>query len=53
MLKHLGATIQSETPVDTSDYREKLTKVSVWSEEDLKIFEESKKAFESPTPQQW
>lgn len=53
ILKELGVIIQPEKKVNLSDLRKKLANVSVWSDEDLKVFEESKTAFESLKPQQW
>ena len=53
ILKELGVIIQSEKHINISDYRKKLANISVWSDDDLKIFEESSKAFENLKPQQW
>ncbi|PYF68827.1 hypothetical protein [Pedobacter nutrimenti] len=53
ILKELGVIIQTEKKVNVSSYRKKLTNISVWSDEDLKMFEESTTAFESLKPQQW
>jgi hypothetical protein len=53
ILKGLGVTIQEDAKSNNSAYKQKLTKVSTWSDDDLKVFEESKKAFENLKPQQW
>ena len=53
MLKDMGVTIQQAGKKDISGYKQKLTQVSVWSDDDLKVFEESKKAFEDLKPQKW
>lgn len=53
ILKELGVIIQPEKKVNLSDLRKKLANISVWSDEDLKVFEESKTAFENLKPQQW
>lgn len=53
ILKGLGVTIQQENSTNTAIYKEKLTKVSTWQEDDLKFLEETKKAFENLKPQQW
>lgn len=45
ILKELGVTIQPEKQGKKSGFRTNLADVSVWSDEDLKIFEESKSAF--------
>ncbi|WP_256010252.1 hypothetical protein [Desertivirga xinjiangensis] len=53
ILKELGVIIQPDKKVNLSDVRKKLANVSVWSDDDLKVFEESKTAFENLKPQQW
>lgn len=51
ILRELGVIIQpSENTKTVSDLRKKLANVSVWSEDDLSVFEESKKAFENLKP---
>ncbi|MES2277740.1 MAG: hypothetical protein V4592_17065 [Bacteroidota bacterium] len=52
ILKGLGVTIQAESHIQPSDYKQKLTSVSTWTEDDLKVFEENK-AFENLKPEQW
>ena len=53
ILKGLGVTIEQETRFTNPSYTEKLKKVSVWSEDDVKSFENGKKAFESLKPYKW
>ena len=53
ILKGLGVIIQPPSRVNTSTYKEKILKISAWTEDDLKAFEESKGAFENFKPQQW
>ena len=53
ILKGLGVTIQQTGKTNVSAYKEKLANVSTWTDDDLKVFEESKKAFENLKPQQW
>jgi hypothetical protein len=53
ILKGLGVTIQKESQISTSDYKQRLASVSTWTDDDLKVFEESKKAFEDLKPEQW
>ena len=53
ILKGLGVTIQHESKSTPSAYKQKLTKVTTWADEDLSVFKESKKAFENLKPQQW
>jgi len=52
ILKGLGVTIQ-EKHLDPSAYKDKLTKVSTWSEEDMRSFDEAKAAFNNLKPEQW
>lgn len=52
LLKELGVTIQQEK-MDMEAYRKDLAKVSTWSEEDLKVFEENTKSFNSINPPKW
>jgi len=53
ILESLGVTIQPTGKKGISSYKQKLTKVSTWTNEDLKVFEEGKKAFENLKPEQW
>ena len=48
----LGVTFQQNTHKSTSSYKEKLVKISTWSEAGPKLLEEGKKAFENLTPQE-
>ncbi|WPU97203.1 hypothetical protein SNE26_14340 [Mucilaginibacter sp. cycad4] len=50
ILKELGVTIQQGVKSQASSYKKKISQVSTWTEEDLKVFDESKKAFESLLP---
>lgn len=52
LLKELGVTIQQEK-MDMEAYRKDLAKVSTWSEEDLKVFDENTKSFNSINPPKW
>lgn len=57
LLKELGVTIEMEKmepkEMDMEAYKEKILKIGVWSDEDLKSFEEATKDFNSVTPAQW
>ena len=53
ILEELGVTIQQPQKGMSSEYKEKIAKISVWSDEDLKIFDESRKAFNSLKPAEW
>lgn len=45
ILREPGVIIQPEKQISTSDFKKKLAGVSIWSDEDLKAFEESKNCF--------
>ena len=51
ILSGLGVTIQQDNHL--SQYKQKLASVSTWTDEDLKVFEESKKALNNFKPEQW
>ncbi|GAC1305804.1 MAG: hypothetical protein NVSMB24_15260 [Mucilaginibacter sp.] len=53
MLKKLGVTIQQPGKTNISAYKQKIAKISVWTDDDLRVFEERKTAFDSFKPQQW
>lgn len=53
ILKELGVTIENATKPDSTSYKEKLTKVSNWSEDDVKVFEKAKSAFDNLKTQEW
>ncbi|MEX8548083.1 MAG: hypothetical protein V5804_10830 [Mucilaginibacter sp.] len=52
LLKELGVTIEQEK-MDMEAYRKDLAQVSTWSEEDLKVFEENTRHFDSINPPKW
>jgi hypothetical protein len=45
LLKELGVIIISESKADIAARKERLLNVSVWTEEDLKVFDENKRVF--------
>ena len=53
ILEGLGVTIQQTGKSALSNYKQKLANVSTWTDDDLKVFEEGKKAFENLNPEQW
>jgi hypothetical protein len=53
ILKGLGVTIQEAGKTNLSAYKQKIAKVSVWTDDDLKVFEENRKAFENFKPLEW
>ncbi|MBC7400708.1 MAG: hypothetical protein H7289_12260 [Mucilaginibacter sp.] len=52
MLKDMGVTIQQESHITTSAYKQKIAAISSWSENDIKAFDEGKKAFDGLKTQQ-
>jgi hypothetical protein len=53
MLRDMGVTIQQTTKLNLKTYKEKIADVSTWTDNDLKVFDETKGAFENLKPQQW
>lgn len=54
LLKELGVVFQSPSKKKTaSDVKSKLANISVWSDEDVQVFEEGKQVFDKLTPPQW
>ncbi len=53
LLEELGVTIKSSSKSDITTYKQTLANIPVWTDEDLKVFEESKRAFEDLKPPQW
>lgn len=51
ILRGLGVTIQEKHV--TKGYKEKISKVTIWSDEDLKSFDDAKKSFNSLKTEQW
>ncbi|WEA02916.1 hypothetical protein [Mucilaginibacter sp. SJ] len=49
ILRGLGITIQQENKPQPSSYKKKISQVSIWTDEDLKAFDEGKNAFENFT----
>ena len=52
-LKDLGVTIQTKSKINAAEYKKKLAGISVWDENELKLMEEARNAFNSLKPQQW
>lgn len=51
ILRGLGVTIQEKQV--TKSYKEKIAKVTIWNDEDLKSFDDAKKSFNSLKIEQW
>jgi cysteine synthase len=52
ILKGLGVTIH-EKHFSSTSYKDKIQHVSVWTDDDLKPFDNAKNSFESLNPAQW
>jgi hypothetical protein len=52
-LKSMGVLFDSSKVLDMDAYRAKIAKISAWSDDDLKVFEENRKAFDNFKPQEW
>ena len=53
ILHSLGVDIQGLKPAIKGDYKQKLIKVSTWSDEDLKPIEDSRKQFGNFNAEEW
>jgi len=53
VLQGLGINIPGAPAMPRKDYKKKISQVSVWSEEDIKVLEEGKNAFNSLKAEQW
>lgn len=53
ILKELGVIIENATKSDSTSYKERLTKVFNWSEDDVMVFEQAKRAFDNLKTQEW
>lgn len=53
ILKELGVIIQTGNNSNILDYKRKLTKVSIWSNEDFLAVKEGRESFEKLKPQKW
>jgi hypothetical protein len=53
VLKELGVTIQELPKKNLSAYKQKIAKIPVWADEDIKPIEEARKGFECFKPIEW
>lgn len=53
LLRELGVTIQAETEAKGLTYKEKIARVSSWTDEDIKAIEDAQKSFGTLKPLQW
>jgi hypothetical protein len=52
-LKSMGVLVDSPRLLNMAAYREKIAKISAWSDDDLSVFDENRKAFDNFKPQEW
>ena len=45
ILRGVGVIIQDKKVADNLSYQDKITKISVWEDEDIKSFDEAKNSF--------
>jgi len=52
-LKSMGVLVDSPKLLNMDAYRKKIAKIGAWSDDDLKVFDENRKAFDNFKPQEW
>ncbi|ETZ22853.1 hypothetical protein [Pedobacter sp. V48] len=52
-LRELGVNLQHTSPQDRKANQERLLKISVWTEEDLKMIEDTRQSFGAIKPAEW
>ena len=52
-LKSMGVFVDHPKALDMAAYRAKIAKIGAWTDDDLKAFEENRKAFDNFKPQEW
>ena len=53
ILLGLGVTIQGTSAVVKSKYKDKLTRVSIWSDDDIKALDGANQAFNDLKTEEW
>ena len=53
ILRGLGVVVLQDNNVSHSSYKQKLTSISTWDDDEVKKIEESKKSFQSLKGEQW
>ena len=49
----MGVLVDGPKKLDMDAYRQKIAGIGEWSEDDLRVFEENRKAFDQFKPQEW
>lgn len=52
-LKSMGVLADEPKLLDMDAYRAKIAKIGAWSDDDLKVFEENRHAFDNFRPLEW
>jgi len=52
-LKSMGVVVDSPKLLNMDAYREKIAKIGTWTDDDLKVFDENRKALDNFKPQEW
>ena len=52
-LREIGIHLQQTSPQDRKANQERLLKISVWTEEDVKLMEETRQSFGALKPAEW
>ena len=52
-LKSMGVVVDGPKVLDMDAYRTKIARIGYWSDDDLKVFAENRKAFDQFKPQEW
>ena len=52
-LKSMGVLVDGPKLLNMDAYRQKIAKIGTWSDDDLKVFDENRKALDSFKPQEW
>lgn len=52
-LKSKGIALDNPKPLDMIAYRKKIANIGIWSEEDIKVFDQNRKLLDNFNPQEW
>jgi len=52
-LKSRGIAVDNPKTLDIEVYRKKIANIGVWTDEDLKIFDDNRKVFDNFKPLEW
>jgi hypothetical protein len=52
-LKSRGIAVNSPKSLNMDAYRKKIANIGVWTDEDIKVFNENRKVLDNFNPQEW